>query len=101
MPALFRHRVDQKIRQRLEQERTKAATARIGCLEKISFHDHEEKILRQILSVGRGIAAAINIVKDRAPINLANLGQPGIDLAWGARSDALADQAPTRRHKMR
>ena len=67
----------------------------------IPFHDHKEKILRQILGVGGGMAVAKDVGEDGAPVNLANLGQPWIDLARSAPRHALADQAPTRRHKMR
>ena len=101
MPALFSSRVDQKIRERPEQKRPKTAAIRIRRLKKISFHDHEEKILRQVLGVRRGITAAINKSENRAPVDLANLREPGIDLARRARRHALPDQAPTRRHEMR
>ena len=84
MPALFIRRVDQEIREGLEQKRTESAALRIGGLEEISLHDHEEKILGQILRVGWGITAPENKGEDRAPIDLAELGEARIDVARGA-----------------
>ena len=93
-PALHRH-IDEEVFQGPQQKRTEPAAARIGRLEKVSLHDHEEKILGEVLGIGSRIAAAINESKDGSPINLAKLGEPGIDLA-GAPSGAesLADETP-------
>jgi hypothetical protein len=44
-PALDRGR-DQEILQRPQQERTEPPAGRIGRLQKVSLHDHEEEILR-------------------------------------------------------
>jgi hypothetical protein len=82
----------QKILQRPQQKRTETPALRIGRLEKISFQDHDEKILGQVLRVGRGIAAAINESENWPPINLAKLREAGIDLASGAGHTALTDQ---------
>ena len=84
----------------LSNKRTETPALGIGRLEKVSFQDHEEKILRQVLRVRRGIAPAINEGENGPPINLAELRQPGIDLAPGARSIAVPDQTPARRHEM-
>ena len=59
-----------------------------------------KKILGKILSVMRGIAHPINESKDRAPVNLAKLGEAGIDLARGAGGAALPKQAPTSSYEM-
>jgi hypothetical protein len=101
MPALLRRGIDQKICQRLQQQRPEPTAVRIGNLKKISFHDHDEKILRQILGVGPGITEAIDKGEDRAPVNLAKLRETGIDFARRPGASARANQAPTRRDKMR
>jgi len=100
MPAAFYRNIEQEIFDRPQQKGTEAAAVGIGKLEKVSLHDHEEKILGQILSVRRGITAAINEGKDRSPIDLAELGKARIDLAGGAWRASLAKQAPARSDKM-
>ena len=101
MPALFGRGVNQKICQRLQEERPEPTAVRIGNLKKISFHDHDEKVLRQILGVGPGITEAIDKSEDRAPVNLAKLREAGIDFALRPGTSARANQAPTRRDEMR
>jgi hypothetical protein len=68
-------------------------------LQEISFHDRNEEILGEILGVMRRIASAKNEGKNWAPIDLAKLGQAGINLAWCAGRAALPNQAPARRGK--
>ena len=69
-------------------------------MEKISLHDHDEKILGQVLGVRRGITAAINEREDRPPVDVAKLSQAGIDLAGSIRRASLAKQTPARCDKM-
>src|SRR3954468_17326974 len=100
MPAAFLRRIDQEIVQRSEQQRTEPAAIRIRRLKKIFVQDHYEEILGQVLGVVRGIAAAINEGENRVPINLAQLGQAGIDLATGTGRATLSNQAPASRNKV-
>ena len=97
MPAAFHSDIDKEIFQRPQQQRTKAAAIGIGKLKKVPLHDHNEKILGQVLGIGRGIASAINEGKDRSPIDVAKLGETRVDLARGA---ALANETPARGNKM-
>ena len=72
-PGLYAS-IGQKIFQRFEQERTKSSAIRIGALEEMTFKDRNEKILREILGVGNGMAAPADEGEDRPPISLAKLG---------------------------
>src|SRR5256714_14999443 len=99
MPAAFIRGIGQEIVQRSEQERTKTPPRRIRRLKKFSIHDHQEKILGQILRVRRGVTAAIDEAENRTPINLAKFGEAGVDLAAGAVGTTLSNQAPARRVK--
>lgn len=101
MPAALRRDIDQEIFQRPQQKRAETAAVRIGELDKISLHDHEEKILGKVLGIRLGITFAINEREDWSPIDVANLSEAGIDLAPGAGRAALADQAPARSNEMR
>jgi hypothetical protein len=101
MSALFRRGIDQKICQRLQQQRPEPTAVRIGNLKEISFHDHDEEILRQILGIGPGITEAIDMSEDRAPVNLAKLRETGIDFTRRPGASVRANQAPTRRDEMR
>src|SRR5438045_6470644 len=97
MPAAFIVGIGQEIIQRSQQQRTKASARRIRRLKKFSLHDHQEKILGQVLRVRGGITAAIDEAENRTPINLAKLGEAWVDLAAGAGRTTLPNQAPARR----
>src|SRR3954447_23773752 len=97
MAAALRRDIDQEIFHRPQQERAEAAAIGIGGLKKVSLHNHEEKILGEVLGIGRGITATINESEDRPPIDLAKLGKTRIDLAGAAGRAPLAKQAPARR----
>jgi hypothetical protein len=60
-------------------------------LQKISFHDHEEKILRQVLRVRRRVTATVNVGKNRSPVDLAKLGEARIDFSLFVARQALPD----------
>ena len=64
-----------RIFQRFEQQRTKSSAIRIGALEEMTFKDTNEKILREILGVGNGMAAPAGEGEDRPPISFAKLVQ--------------------------
>src|SRR5205809_3519426 len=57
--------VVKKILERLEQERAKAAATLVGLLQPVCFQNHEEEILRDVLSVFRRIPTAADIGKNR------------------------------------
>jgi hypothetical protein len=101
VPAPFHGRVDEKILQGPEQERTEAAAVRIGCLQQAPFDDHEEEILGQVLRILFRVTATIDKGKNGPPIDLAELGQGRINLGFGSGRCAEADQAPARGDEMR
>ena len=72
---MFNASIGKKIFQRFEQQRTKSSAIRIGALEEMTFKDHNEKILGEILRVGNGMAAPAGEGEDRPPISLAKLVQ--------------------------
>ena len=67
----------------------------------IPFHDHKEKILRQVLRVRGRVTATVNVGKNRPPVDLAKLGEAGIDFSLFVARQALPDQAPARSDEMR
>src|SRR6266403_5676659 len=67
--------VDQKILQRLEQQRPEASAAGISAFENVAVKNHEKKILGQVLRVRNGVAAAANERENRSPISFAQIGQ--------------------------
>ena len=48
--------IPQEILQRPEHERTEPSATRIGTLQYLTFRHHNEKILREVLSIGNGVA---------------------------------------------
>jgi len=72
---VFNAIIGKKIFQRFEQERTKSSAIPIGALEEMAFKDPNEKILREVLGVGNGMAAPADEGEDRPPISLAKLVQ--------------------------
>jgi hypothetical protein len=67
--------VVKKILERLEQERPETAATLIRLPQQVSFQNHKEKILREILRVLSRIAAAADVRKNRAPASPAKLRQ--------------------------
>ena len=94
--ALFFGGIDEKIIQRLEQQRPESPAPRIGGLNEAAFQKHDKKILGEILRVRRRIAAPINKGENGAPINLTKLGEIGVGGLLRARDGAVAEQAPAR-----
>src|SRR5437764_5806861 len=88
--------VVKEILERLEQERPKAATAVVRLSQPVSFQNHQEKILRNVLRVLIRIAAAADVGKSGSPVGSAKFRQRLSRLllvAPGIRSSK--DQAPT------
>src|SRR6516165_5751008 len=73
--SLFIADVKQKVLQGLEQQGTKPSSFWICALEKTTFEHRDEKILRQVLRVGNGIAPTANESENRPPIGLTELSQ--------------------------
>ena len=67
--------IPQEILQRPEYERTEPSATRIGTLQHLTLKDHNEKTLREVLSIGNGVALAADESENRSPINFAKLGQ--------------------------
>ena len=67
--------VVKKILERLEQERAETAATLIRLPQPISFQNHQEEILREILRVFSRIAAAADVGKNGSPVSSAKLGQ--------------------------
>ena len=61
--------------ERGEQERSESPPIYVRSLEQITFQNHEEKILRQILRIFQRVASPADEGKNRPPINAAELGQ--------------------------
>ena len=90
--------VDQKILQRLEQQRAKPAATGIRAFEKITFKNHEKKILGQVLRVRDGVTAAANERENRSPISFAQIGQCLARLRFACGGiHARENHAPARR----
>src|SRR5205823_8329471 len=65
--------VVKKILERLEQERTETPATLIRLPQPVSFQNHQEKILREVLRVLGRIAAAADVGKNGAPVSSAKL----------------------------
>ena len=63
--------VVKKILERLEQERTETPATLIRLPQPVSFQDHQEEILGEVLRVLGRIAAATDVGKNGAPISSA------------------------------
>ena len=68
-------RVIEKILERFEQKRAKAAAAFIRLLEPAALEDHDKEVLGEILSIFCGIPAPANKGEDGPPVSPAELGQ--------------------------
>ena len=89
--------VVKKILEGLEQKRTETPAALVGLPQPISFQNHQEEILRNVLRVFIGIAAAADVGKNGSPVSSAKLRQ-GLSSLWlvalGVRPSK--DQTPAR-----
>ena len=65
--------VVKKILERLEQKRTEPAAGLVGLPQPVSFQNHQEKILRNVLCVLTRITAAADVGKNGAPVSSAKL----------------------------
>jgi len=76
------------------RKRTKPAPLGVSRTKKFSLHDEEKKILGEILRVGFGMTAPINVGEDRPPINVAQMRQTRIGLAGLVGTVSLANESP-------
>jgi hypothetical protein len=97
--ALF-GRVREKILERSEQERAESTPARVSQFQKITFEDHDEEILREILCVADRIASPTNKGEDGPPVGAAKLGEGTIAVLVRARWIGTKNHAPMRRGEL-
>jgi hypothetical protein len=62
-----------KVLDRLEQERAEAASALVGLAQPVSFQNHQEEILRDVLRVLSRIATPTDVGKNGSPVSPAKL----------------------------
>ena len=71
----FVSRVIEKVIERLEQQRTETAAARVCILKPITFQYHHKEILREVLGVLGRITTSGDKSENRSPVGAAKLGE--------------------------